>query len=220
MSAGATTLDSGRRPQPLTARALALASCPDCQLLMRLRGIEDGRCPRCHATVRSRKQGGLLRSWALLVAAAILYIPANLFPIMTVTSFGVAESDTIVSGMIYLLLDDTWPLGVIVFIASIVVPVVKIGVLSYLLITVHRRSTSGLRDRAKLYRMIETIGRWSMVDVYVVTIVVALVRLGNLANVRAEPGAMFFGAVVVLTMLAAASFDPRRIWDTTLEQPT
>lgn len=197
-----------------TARSHALASCHDCALLVRLPAAR-GRpsCPRCGATIHSRKRGGLTRCWWLIVAAAVLYVPANLLPVMTVTSFGITESDTIMSGVIYLLKDDMWPLALIVFVASVVVPVLKLVCLSYLLVSVQRRSRSRLVDRTRLYRILSTIGRWSMVDIYVVTIAVALVQLGNLATVRAEVGAVYFGAVVVLTMLAAESFDPRRIWD-------
>ena len=160
-----------------------------------------------------RKPNSLMRTWAFLLAAAICYVPANVFPIMESTSFGYKQSDTILSGVIYLFLHDQWPLGFIVFVASVVVPVLKIFLLSVLVFSVQRRSQWRPRERARLYRVVEVIGRWSMVDVYVVTILVALVHLGSLASVEVERGAVFFGAVVVLTLLAAQSFDPRLIWD-------
>ncbi len=195
-----------------------MATCHDCGLLVRLApAARAGRvCPRCEAAVHSRKVGSIGRSWALLLAAAVLYVPANLFPIMTVTSLGSSQSDTIISGVIYLLKDE-WPLAVIVFVASVLVPLLKMLVLAYLLYSVQSGSRKWAVDRTRLYRVAEAVGRWSMVDIYVVTISVALVRLGELASVRAEPGAVFFGAVVVLTIFAAESFDPRLIWDRATE---
>jgi paraquat-inducible protein A len=144
-------------------------------------------------------------------------VPANLLPIMQVTSLGRAQADTIMSGVVYLLLHGMWPLAVVVFTASVFVPLLKLAILLTLLISVHRRSRWRPVDRTRLYRITEAIGRWSMVDIFVVTILVALVRLGNLATVEAQTGAVFFGAVVVLTMLAAESFDPRLIWDRSRE---
>lgn len=171
------------------------------------------RCPRCTAALHRRKPQSLQRTWALLLAATIFYIPANLLPIMTVTSLGRTQSDTIFSGVVFLLEHGMWPLALVVFVASVFVPLLKLLILLVLLLSVKWRCTGRARDRTRLYRVIELIGRWSMVDIYVVTILVALVRLGNLASVQAEAGAIFFCAVVVLTMLAAMSFDPRLIWD-------
>ncbi|WP_295431826.1 paraquat-inducible protein A [uncultured Thiodictyon sp.] len=170
-------------------------------------------CPRCAALLRYRKPASLERTWALVLAAVICYLPANLLPIMTVTSLGRVRSDTILSGVGYLLTHGMWPLAAIVFVASVFVPLLKLLILVYLLISVEVRSSWRPRERTRLYRITETIGRWSMVDVFVVSILVALVRLGNLASVTAQTGAIFFCAVVVLTMLAAMSFDPRLIWD-------
>jgi paraquat-inducible protein A len=132
---------------------------------------------------------------------------------MQVTSLGRAQADTIMSGVVYLLVHGMWPLAVVVFTASVFVPLLKLAILLSLLVSVHRRSAWRPVDRTRLYRITEAIGRWSMVDIFVVTILVALVHLGNLATVEAQLGAVFFGAVVVLTMLAAESFDPRLIWD-------
>jgi paraquat-inducible protein A len=132
---------------------------------------------------------------------------------MTVTSLGKTQSDTILSGVIFLLHHGMWPLAAVVFIASIFVPLLKLLILILLLLSVHLRSRWRPRERTRLYRITEAIGRWSMVDVYVVTILVALVHLGNLASIQAEVGAVFFCAVVIITMFAAASFDPRLIWD-------
>jgi paraquat-inducible protein A len=153
------------------------------------------------------------RSWAFLVAAILLYLPANLYPVMSVTSFGQVRADTIFSGAEFLLAHGMWPLALIVFVASILVPVVKILTLAYLLLSVQLRSAARPIDRTRLYRLTEFVGRWSMVDVFVVSVLVALVNLGQVAEVEARAGAVFFAAVVVLTMLAAKTFDPRLIWD-------
>lgn len=198
-----------------TAMAADCARCHDCGLLCRLpsHATHSGRCPRCGAEVHERKPRSLERTWAWLIGAALCYLPANLLPIMKVTSLGRAQADTIMSGVVYLLLHGMWPLALVVFVASVFVPLLKIAILLGLLISVHRSSRWRPVDRTRLYRITEAIGRWSMVDIFVVTILVALVHLGNLATVEAQTGAVFFGAVVVLTMLAAESFDPRLIWD-------
>lgn len=192
------------------------AQCHICNLVMTIPNqANDLRlgCSRCGSVVHRRKPNSLSRTWALLVAAAICYVPANVYPIMAVTSFGKTQADTILSGVIYLFVHGMWPLALIVFVASVVVPVLKLSGLTALVISVQRKSQWRPRERARLYRIVEVVGRWSMVDVYVVTILVALVHLGSLASVEAEIGSFFFGAVVVLTLLASQSFDPRLIWD-------
>jgi paraquat-inducible protein A len=201
--------------------AASCALCHGCGLLSRLPvGVAHGaRCARCGAALHVRKPSSLQRTWALLIAAAICYVPANLLPIMTVTSLGKAQSDTILSGVIFLLFHGMWPLAAIVFTASVVVPLAKLFALAFLCISVQRRSGWRPAERTRLYRITEAVGRWSMVDIYVVTILVALVHLGALATVEARAGAVFFGAVVVLTMLAAESFDPRLIWDQSEAKP-
>lgn len=197
-----------------TAMARSLLACHSCGLVSRRPAVGASlSCPRCGVALHARIPRSLSRTWALLVAAVMLYVPANLLPIMQVTSFGRARSDTILSGAEYLLQLGMWPLALIVFVASVLVPVTKIVILAYLLISLHRRSRSRPMDRLRLYRFTEFVGRWSMVDVFVVTILVALVNLGKIAEVEAGPGALFFAAVVILTMLAAHTFDPRLIWD-------
>jgi paraquat-inducible protein A len=203
----------GRAPQPGEVHL----SCDVCALVVRpddaLREGNHLRCPRCTDLLHRRKPMSLQRTWALLLAAIVFYVPANLLPIMTVTSLGRSQSDTIMSGVQFMLDHGMWPLAAVIFTASIFVPLLKLLILLFLLVSVQVRSQWRPRERTRLYRIVEAIGRWSMVDVYVVTILVALVRLGNLAMVQAELGAVFFCAVVVLTMLAAMSFDPRLIWD-------
>ena len=203
------------RAAPGTALAASCASCHDCGLLSRLPGptAHGTRCPRCGGTLHSRKPRSLERTWALVIAAAVCYAPANVLPVMTVTSLGKRESDTIMSGVVYFLAHGMWPLAAIIFTASVFVPLLKLLSLTFLLLSVHRNSSWRPAERTRLYRITEAIGRWSMVDIYAITILVALVRLGNLATIEAEAGAVFFGAVVVLTIFAAESFDPRLIWD-------
>jgi paraquat-inducible protein A len=195
--------------------AAACARCHDCGQLARLAGGEGGHgnCPRCGAPLHARKPRSLERTSALVIAATLCYLPANLLPVMRVTSLGKTESDTIMSGVVYFFTHGMWPLALIVFVASVFVPVLKLAILSLLLVSVQRGSSWRPVERTRLYRITEAIGRWSMVDIFAITILVALVKLGNLATIEAGAGAVFFGAVVVLTMLAAESFDPRLIWD-------
>ncbi|MBW2432515.1 MAG: paraquat-inducible protein A [Deltaproteobacteria bacterium] len=199
-----------------TARKASLISCHSCHLLSKAVSIAKNQaayCPRCGARLHSRKPNSTARTWALIFAAFIFYIPANVLPITTVISFGKAQSDTIMSGVIYFVKSGSWPIALVIFVASVFVPLLKLFLLTFLLISVHRKSRWRPKDRTRLYRITEAVGRWSMVDIYVVTILVALVKLGSLATIEAGPGAIFFAGVVVITMFAAMSFDPRLIWD-------
>jgi len=202
-------------PELTTARAAGLVACHSCHLLCeRGKQSADRLCPRCGASLHERKPNSIARTWALVLAAFIFYIPANIFPITIVISLGKAQSDTIMSGVIYFIHTGMWPIALVIFLASIFIPLLKLLILIFLLISVQRKSTWRQQDRTRLYRITEIIGRWSMVDIFVVTILVALVHLGGLATIHAGPGAIFFGAVVVITIIAAMSFDPRLIWDT------
>ena len=153
------------------------------------------------------------RTWACVVAAAVLYVPANALPIMTTVSALQRDEHTLIGGIRELWLDGSWGLSVIVFIASIAVPVLKIGVLGLLAWTSQHAQTWRRLERAKLYRLIEAVGHWSMLDVYVVVLLAATIRFGPLANVQPGPGLLAFAAVVVLTMLGTYAFDPKLIWD-------
>ena len=153
------------------------------------------------------------RCWALLIAAYILYVPANLLTMMETGSLISYRKDTIISGVVELWTTGSWVVAVIVFIASVTIPLLKMISLTLLLVSVQRRSSWLPRQRTRLYRMVELVGRWSMLDIYVVTLLAALVQLGAMATVKAGPAALAFGAVVVLTMLASMQFDPRLIWD-------
>jgi paraquat-inducible protein A len=199
---------------PSTAAANGLFSCHVCSLVSR--APENGgqpRCPRCFTPLHLRKPNSISRSSALLIAAYIMYIPANVLPIMKTGSLFGAQDDTIMSGIIYLWHSGSWHLALIVFVASILVPLLKLFALSLLLVSVRLRSTWLPVQRTRLYRIVELVGRWSMLDIYVVTILAALVQVGSLATIIAGPAALAFGAVVVLTMFAAMAFDPRQIWD-------
>lgn len=198
------------------APALGLVSCDACGLVIRLpaRGRHrPGYCPRCHAPLHARKPDALRRCWAYLIAAAILYLPANLLPVLRTTQGFDRTADTILSGVVALWRAGSWDLALIVFTASIVVPLLKIGTLALLLVTTQRGSTRHRLERTRLYRVMEFIGHWSMLDVFAVALLVALVHFGPLAQVEPGSGIIAFGAVVVLTMLATMSFDPRLIWD-------
>ena len=170
-------------------------------------------CPRCGASLTMRKPDSLQRTWALLIASLVFYVPANFLPITKTIYIGGVQSDTIMSGVIYFAHTGAWHIALVIFVASVLLPITKIVILSYLLISVHRESTHRLVDRTRLFRITHSVGRWSMVDVFVVAILVALVQLGPIAGIEAGPGAIYFGGVVVFTMLAAESFDPRLIWD-------
>ena len=199
---------------PATAASLGLLSCHVCGQLSRAAASQhDVRCPRCASQLHFRKPDSVARCWALLIAAMILYVAANLLPMMKTSSLFGTQSDTIMSGVVYFWTSGSWYLALIIFFASITVPMLKMISLVVLLVSVQRRSRWRPVQRARLYRVVEAVGRWSMLDVYVVAVIVALVQLQALATILPGPGAIAFASVVVLTMFAAMSFDPRLIWD-------
>ncbi|USG62972.1 paraquat-inducible protein A [Sneathiella marina] len=199
----------------VTARSMDAVSCPTCGLLISnsYRRSTSNRCPRCDSELSSRKRNSLKRTWALLIAAAILYVPANVYPILTLVSFGKSTTNTIMGGVIELVHSGQWTIAAIVFIASVIVPIFKIVALFFLVITVQFNVTWHPRNRALLYRFTEFIGRWSMIDIFMISILIALVKLQAIATVEAGAGAIAFAAVVIITMFAAMTFDPRLIWD-------
>ena len=198
----------------ITGADVGLLSCLTCGLVSRRAARQSASaCPRCGRRLYSRKPAALLRTWTFLVAAMVLYIPANILPVMQTESIFGSQRDTIMSGVVFLWRSGSWPLAIIVFVASIMVPLLKMLALLTVLIAVHRGVRVHRADLARLYRLLEVIGRWSMLDVYVVAILVTLVQLQLVATVTPGSGAAAFGAVVVLTMLATMSFDPRLIWD-------
>ena len=205
----------------MSAASFGLASCHTCSLVSRVESEEEliePSCPRCGSHLRFRQAGSIGHCWAFLLAAMILYIPANTLPMMLTSSLFGSSDDTIISGVLFLWEDGSWYLAAIVFVASILVPLGKMLALVVLLLSLQLPGVELTDERrarlARTYRIIASIGRWSMLDIYVVTLLATVVQLTALANVRAGPAALAFGAVVVLTMLATESFDPRLIWDT------
>jgi len=209
------------KPGPRTAAEAGLVLCEICGLLSRPANPEEpGHCPRCDGELAFRRHHSIQRTWALIVAAAICYLPANVLPVMTTSGLGGADEETIMGGVMLLYTTGSWPLALIVLIASVMIPLAKLIALAYLLITVQRGSIRNNRERARLYRLVEFVGRWSMLDVFVDTFTVALIQLQPLMAVLPGPGVLFFASVVVLTMLAAETFDPRLIWDSSTERTT
>ena len=190
--------------------------CTECHELNKQEADTDEQlCTRCGALIHARRPNSLTRTWALLITAAILYIPANLLPIMTVNSLGQGDPSTIMAGVIQLVQHGMFPIAAVVFIASILVPTFKLVGIGLLLFSVQRHQPLSAQQRIVMYRFIEFIGRWSMLDIFVIAILVALVNFGRLASIEANLGAAAFASVVILTMFAAVTFDPRLIWDNT-----
>lgn len=202
---------------PLRQPGQVLTGCHVCGQVQALPAHDEGathHCVRCDAVVHYRKPNSLGRTWALLLAAAVLYVPANVLPIMHIRSVFFGDSGhTILGGVVDLWRTGSWDIALIVFVASIVVPLTKILALGALAIALQRRSRFNLRQRTRMYEMIEFIGQWSMLDVFVVILLSALAHFGALMEISAGPAAGAFGMVVILTMLAAMSFDPRQAWD-------
>jgi paraquat-inducible protein A len=195
-----------------TALAQGFIRCHDCGCLSRLPD-KNGHCPLCGGKLHPRITNSLQRTAALLLSAFCLYIPANIFPIMTVTRLGVGEPHTIIGGIIALIHGNMVPIAMLVLVASILVPLLKLLGLGLLLLNAHYRWQGHARKWTIMYRIIAFVGRWSMLDIFMISILVSLVDMGGVAQVIAGPAATAFAAVVVLTMFAAKNFDPRLIWD-------
>ena len=196
-----------------SAADAGLVSCLTCGLLARPAPAPLSACPRCNATLHERKPASLVRTWTLLVCAMALYVPANVLPIMETDALFQTQTDTIMSGVVYLWNSGSWAIAIVVFVASITVPLAKMVALLVLLLSVQFEPFMHPGRLGRLYRFLETIGRWSMLDVYVVAVLVTLVQLQTFARITPASGALAFATVVVLTMLATMSFDPRLIWD-------
>lgn len=197
----------------LTVVDQGYSHCLVCRKLFKPHHMEPVSCSRCGARIHSRIPSSLSQTWALLISSMILYIPANFLPVMTVEKLGAGKSDTIFSGVVSLINSGMVPIAVIVFIASILVPLFKMLILLYLLLSVHFKWKFNIRQRMQLYRLIEFVGRWSMLDIFVIVILITLVSFGKIISIYAGPAANSFAAVVVLTMVAAMKFDPRLMWD-------
>jgi paraquat-inducible protein A len=195
-------------PPAESAAARGFAVCHVCGLAAL---VDRVRCPRCDSSLHLRNRESLQRTWAFTIAAFLLYFPANLLPILRVESFAGAQSSTIMSGVIQFWQQEDYPVAIIIFVASVLIPVLKIVAIVALCIAA--RSGWSPRGMTRVYRVTEFVGRWSMVDVFVVAVLVGVVQLGTTISIHPGAGAVSFAAVVVLTMFAAISFDPRLIWD-------
>ncbi len=193
---------------PETAAARGLALCHVCGIAS---PVTEERCPRCHGALHLRLKDSVQRTWALTIAALALYFPANLMPVLRMESFYGDQENTIMGGVIQFWQEADYPVAIIIFVASVLIPVLKI--IAIIALCLAARSGSRPRTMTRLYRVTEFVGRWSMVDIFVVAILVAVVQLGTTISIHPGPGAISFAAVVVLTMFAAISFDPRLIWD-------
>lgn len=198
----------------VTGLRCGVVACPACALVAE--GFSPSRgatCRRCGCSLRLRKTDSVARTWALLIAATLAYIPANVLPILHTSTLLGDRSDTVLSGVMALWDSGSWDLAFIVFLASVVIPLAKIACLALLLLSIQLGWSGRCRERTELYRLVHWIGPWSMLDIFVIVLLVALVQFAAMARVDPGPGAIAFGAMVVLTMMAAQSFDPRLMWD-------
>ncbi|MES2437660.1 MAG: paraquat-inducible protein A [Verrucomicrobiota bacterium] len=192
------------------AASQGLAGCHTCG---KVSPVTLGHCPRCGSHLHLRKPDSIQRTVALMAAATALYIPANILPIMTVVELGTVTENTIISGMLAFWRQGAYPIALVIFTASILIPLLKIVALTWLCLAASGKLHPSPTMLAKIYWFTELLGRWSMVDIFVVGILVALVQLGNYMTITPGPGALAFAGVVVLTMFAAMSFEPRLLWD-------
>ena len=198
----------------LTAREAGLLNCLDCHLLTtKGDGVLQMGCPRCGARLHLRKTNGMARTWALLITSLILLLPANLLPIMTVTYLGEKEPNTIIEGIEHFIQSGEYFIAIIIFFASILVPIFKVAGIMLIMISIQKRWQTWLKHRTLMFRVIKFIGRWSMLDIFVIAVMVALVNLGTLSTIIPAPAATYFAAVVISTMLASNTFDTRIIWE-------
>jgi paraquat-inducible protein A len=187
-----------------------LAGCHTCG---KTTPVSQKKCPRCGSALHLRKPNSIQRTLAFMFAAAALYVPANILPVMTVTELGDVDATTITKGMISFWKSGAYPIALVIFTASIMIPLLKIVALSWLCLAASGKLHPSPDMLGRVYWFTELLGRWSMIDIFVVGILVALVQLGNYMTITPGPGALAFAGVVVLTMFAAMSFDPRLLWD-------
>ena len=197
--------------QAITAREVGLKSCTSCGALQKIN--EHTPCARCGAAVHSRHEFSIQRAWAFLFVGLLAYIPANIYPIMITNSFTGDTSDTIMSGVFALVSSESYLVAVIVFVASICIPVSKFVIIAALALSLHFDWDMSEHRRHQLHTLIEFIGRWSMIDVFVVAVLAALIQLGAVLTITPGVGINAFALSVVFTMLSASSLDPRLLWD-------
>jgi paraquat-inducible protein A len=212
-----TSADKASRDLPALGPTTEALGCEACGLVS-FHPPAAARCPRCGSVMHERKPNSLARTWALLIAAAILYVPANLYPVLTVMQLGAGQPSTILGGVRELISSRLYPLAALVFFASIAVPMLKLVGLTVMLVATQTGRAGWLRDRTRLYHVVRWIGRWSMIDIFMESLLGALVRFGSVITIEPGIGAVAFGAVVILTMLAAETFDPRLMWDAAGQQ--
>ena len=198
----------------ITAREAGFLLCHDCHKLIADKGEDTPeRCPRCNAAIHPRKPDSITRTWALVITAAVLSFPANMLPIMRVDFLGTADYSTIMDGIIYFFQTGSYGIGAVILTASILVPCFKIIGLILILLSIHFKWKTWLRHKTLLFRAIEFIGRWSMLDIFVIALLQTLVSFGNLTSIETAVAATYFTGVVLSTMFAAITFDPRLLWD-------
>ena len=200
----------------ITAMESKLITCHDCGKLTNVADIDHPpalTCPRCHADLHFRKYQSVQATWALVLAAALLFFPANLLPIMRVEFLGSVEYSTIMDGILYFFHEKEYGIGLIIFMASILVPLFKIAGLIIILLSIKFKWKRWLRHKTAMFRFIVFVGRWSMLDIFVIALMATLVKFGSLTATVAAPAASYFAAVVVCTMFAAHTFDSRLLWD-------
>jgi len=197
----------------ISAMERGIAGCHTCGLAVKMQSQGETECPRCGSEVHYRKQHSVSRAWAFLISAFVMYIPANTEPMMRTTAFGSTEGDTIISGVIYFLSHGDWYLAVVIFAASVMLPLLKIIAIGYLLVGIQRGKGIRRHQKTKLYKLAEILGKWSMLDIFVVALMVALIQMGNLTSIHPGPACIAFASVVILTMFAEMALDPKLIWD-------
>ena len=190
-----------------------IAGCHTCGLAVKMQNHAETECPRCGSDVHYRKHNSISRAWAFLISAFVMYIPANTEPMMRTTAFGNTEGDTIISGVLYFLSHGEWYLAVVIFAASVMLPLLKIIAIGYLLVSIQRGETVRRHQRTNLYKIAEILGKWSMLDIFVVALMVALIQMGNLTSINPGGACIAFASVVILTMFAEMALDPKMIWD-------
>jgi paraquat-inducible protein A len=208
-------------PSGLPAHEVATGAigCESCDLVS-IPKPGHAHCPRCGSALHGRKPNSMMRTWALVLAAAILYVPANLYPVLTVMQLGAGAPSTILGGVQELISSRMYPLAALVFFASIAVPMLKLVGLTVMLVSTQTGRVGWLRDRTRLYHFVRWIGRWSMIDIFMESLLGALVRFGSVITIEPGIGAVAFCAVVLLTMFAAETFDPRLMWDAAASRPS
>jgi paraquat-inducible protein A len=199
----------------LNAKDHDLAGCHTCGQVVEMQHQSHAVCPRCESEVHLRKPDSINRSWAFLITSFVMYIPANTEPMMISTSLGSTSSDTILQGVHYFLSHGDWPLALVIFAASVLLPLLKMMAIAYILISVQRGLTTRKAEKTRLYVLAEILGRWSMLDIFVVGLMCVLVQLGSLTTIAPGPACIAFAMVVIFTMFAEMALDPKLIWDQT-----